>query len=152
MLVHWAILWEVTFIMFEDVYTEFLFRLLNAIPLIIVLKDAYMDLCAPPRDRKEKLKFHIYYAATPFEKFCTTKNTILIDKKDISKITKEGYYPSCILAFITAVELAINFGGPFILAVYSAIAVDFLNAFVSSVLKKPILRFSSKILAKHNFG
>lgn len=136
--------------MFEDAYSEFLFRIINAIPLIIVLKDACQDLCAPPRDKKEKLKFHIFYASTPFEKFCTTKNTLVVDEKDISKLTKEGYYASCILALLVAVELAINFGGQIKLAVYSAIIVDFLNAFISSVLKKPILKLSGKILAMHN--
>lgn len=136
--------------MFDDIYSEFLFRIINAIPLFIVLKRACNDFCAPPRSKKEKANFHIILASTPFEKFCTTKNTIIVDEKDIGKITLEGYYVSCVLALVTAVELAINFGGSLAFAICSGIAVDFLLAFVGSVLKKSVLRLSSKVLTRHN--
>ena len=136
--------------MFDDIYSEFLFRIINAIPLFIILNSACKDLCAPPSNKKEKANFHIIYASTPFEKFCTTKNTYIVDEKDIGKITLEGYYVSCVLALITAVELAIDFGGSLALAIYSGIAVDFLHSFVSSVLKKSVLRLSSKVLTRHN--
>ena len=126
-----------------------LLRLVNLIPIFIALKAACEDFCVPPREKKEKANYHIYTAATVFERFCATKNLIIIDRKDIGTITKEGYYASCGLALLAAVELALNFGCSYPIAVATTIIFCFLAALIGS-FKKRILRLSRKILIKRN--
>lgn len=125
-------------------------RVLIAVFLLIFLKRLCIILCVPPREKKEKLKYHIITAETPFEKFCTTKNLIHVDEKDIGTITKEGYYPSCVVALFCAIELALVFGCSLGFAVYSSIFGTGAITLVIAVFKKRILNLSRKILIKQN--
>lgn len=134
--------------MIEEIITQIYMRVLNAIPILIVLHAACRDLCAPPRDKDEKKQYHIFKATTPFEKFCTTRSPRVIDMRDYMTITLEGYYPSCILGFVAVIEFAINFGAPFAFALYFTIFMDFATAFTGAILKKPILKLSKKYIAK----
>lgn len=73
-----------------------------------------------------------------------------VEKNDIGTITKEGYYASCVLALIAAIELALIFGGSFSLAVYSVTIVDLIITLIALIFEKKVINLSRKILTKRN--
>lgn len=115
----------------------------------IELKLVCETMCAPPREKKEKLNVHIFHATSPFEKFCASKNRIDVSEKDIGTITKEGYYPCCVLALITISAvcfLAFDVTSTSLVVAYSVLLIQGLTV----ACKKPILKLSKRILTKCN--
>lgn len=82
-------------------------KLLTIAFLVYMLKETCSRLSAPPKDKDQQKYFTIIPITNLLMKFCKCTDPRYIDKKDIGKITLEGYWHSEIIIACYLVYFAV---------------------------------------------
>ena len=125
-------------------------RILATVLLLMGLRRSCQVLCAPPRGKQERQGFTVVTAVTLFEKFCTGLGVPRdVDPEDVGRITKEGYYPSLVLAALALIPLAVIWLGTAQTALLTAVCACVFYFGAVLLFKKPLLQLGKTILEKH---